>query len=54
MKNTHNWIKIEFDWKKNGMHIGGKGIERLQGNMVLNLFFEKTRIQKKIFPCLFI
>jgi hypothetical protein len=42
-----HWIKIQFKWiqlKRSEMQIGGKGIEKLLVNMVLELFFEELKI----------
>jgi hypothetical protein len=43
-----NGLKLNSIEKKFGMHIGGKGMEKLQGNMVLNKFFLKRHKSKKI------
>ncbi len=40
-----NWIDIQFNWKKNGMHIGGKGSKNL---LVKFFFFEKTSLKQHL------
>jgi hypothetical protein len=45
--------KIRIQLKKIGTQIGGKTIQNLLVNMVLEKKLEKTQIQKGIFLCLF-
>ncbi len=44
----NNWIKIQL--KTHGMENGGKAIQNLLVNMVLEKNFKNTQIQKDIFP----